>query len=73
MSELSRAIGVNKSKLSYYVVKGVLVPESTVSGMYLFEEGKVKRDLAFIEKHQAQDYTLVEIKALMKKRDKSKK
>ena len=73
MSEMSIEIGVNKSKLSYYVTKGVLIPDSIVSGMYLFDKANVKKTLALIEKHQEKGLTLKEIKVLLKQKKVSKK
>lgn len=65
MAELSRKLKVNKSKLAYYVSKGLLEPEFQAGGMYLFDEKKVRETLVDIKKMQRRKHSLEEIKSLL--------
>lgn len=66
LNELSRSLGVNKSKLSYYVSKGLLKPKSELGGMYVFDREKTLLTLKRIEDYQKKELTLKEIKMLLK-------
>ena len=48
LSEIARAIGVNKSKLSYYVTLGLIKPIETVGRMMIFDKWDTIDKLATI-------------------------
>jgi len=65
LNEMARLMDVNKSKLSYYVSKGLLTPKSCIGGMYLFDRTETMRRLRRINKLREKDYTLKQIKILL--------
>lgn len=66
LNELSKLLGVNKSKLSYYVSKGLLKPKAEIGGMYIFDKKDTVLTLKRIERYQKKDYSLKEIKILLR-------
>lgn len=66
LSELAKKLRVNKSKLSYYVSKGVLKPEASIGGMYIFNEKETRKTLKEVKKLQRKKHSLNEIKTLLK-------
>lgn len=51
ISELSKELGVNKSKIHYYCKIGLLKPDATLSNVFLFNKEKTSKKLKEIQKH----------------------
>lgn len=61
ISEIAKDIGVNKSKLTYYVSKGLIPIAGYVGRMHLFERNEVLEVLKKIDKKKASGKSLSEI------------
>lgn len=68
LSEINKAIKVNKSKLSYYFKLGLLKPISEFpdSKLFLFDLTDVKKRLTQIETLKSQGLKLTEMKDKLK-------
>ena len=62
LTELAKEVKVNKSKLSYYVSLGLLVPMDTVGKTMIFEKDKIIATIKKIKELQKKKYTLKQIK-----------
>ena len=60
IAKLAQRLGINKSKLHYYVSKGVLKPTMNVGGMYLFFEDEVRTELKSLELAKRNGMSLAE-------------
>lgn len=63
---LSKISEVNKSRLTYYVRLGLLIPHAIVGKMQIFKEKETLKRLKEIKKWQNKGKELKEIKELLK-------
>ena len=61
LSELARALGVNKSKLNFYAWKKLIIPVQTIGRTMLFEKKDVLKTLEKIKKLRKQGMKLDQI------------
>lgn len=66
LNEMARKLRVNKSKLSYYVSKGLIKPSGSLGGMYVFDKDETLLALKQIKQLQRKKYSLEEIKDELK-------
>ena len=62
LGELAIEMGINKSKLSWYYLKGLITPDFVVGKMFLFEKFKVKLRVKKIQQLKKKGLKLNEIK-----------
>ena len=62
MNELAKELGLNKSKLSYYVSMGLIKPANTIGRMMIFEKETTVVIIKKIEKWRKNKLSLKEIK-----------
>ena len=62
LTELAKKVKVNKSKLSYYVSLGLLVPIDIIGKTMIFKENKIMATVKKIKELQKKKYTLKQIK-----------
>lgn len=67
LSELSLKLRVNKSKLHYYMSKGLLQPRLKIGGVYVFDPDEIMEKLKTIKRLQKQELSLEQIKNKMNK------
>ncbi len=65
ISELSKELGINKSKINYYYSVGLLEKTTTLSGMHVFDKKKTKKILKKIKSLQAEGNNLQKIKKML--------
>lgn len=65
LSELSLELKINKSKLAYFSLLGLITPVSVVGGMKIFDTDKTKNTLKKITELKKRGHTLSEIKEML--------
>ncbi len=63
LSEISKEMGINKSKLNYYVWLELLTPVKTVSKTMIFDRDKAKTEIEYIQRKKLEGFSLKEIAA----------
>lgn len=63
LSEISKEMGINKSKLNYYVWLELLTPVKTVSKTMIFDRDKAKTEIEYIQRKKLEGLSLKEIAA----------
>ena len=66
LNELAKILGINKSKLTYYVSLGIVIPSTTVGKMQIFNKKEVLTRIKKIKKLQEEGKTLFQIKNQIK-------
>lgn len=66
LAELSKELGVNKSRLAFYATHKLIKPESTVARMRIFNRRSTIQILNAIESYKKDGLSLSEIKKLIK-------
>lgn len=62
MSELATELGINKSKLNYYMNSGIIFPLTVVGRVCIFDRKETLKRLKEINKAQKRGKTLVQIR-----------
>ena len=62
LNELARELGLNKSKLSYYVSEGLIEPANTIGRMMIFNKAETMSLVKEIEKLKKSGLSLKDIK-----------
>lgn len=65
MSQLAKELGVNKSKINYYMTRGIIAPITKIGKVCVFDRAETLLRLKEINKAMARGRTIEEIKEKM--------